>query len=190
MGQRLNIEIVKNGETLANAYYHWSAYTSSSLELTKIIINAINEIKNKDDVVLAVRLLEKTGALLTSNEIEVMKQRTEEEFKKATNRNDGLISISEEGIESTRKWQEEYIEIHLDKKIVNFNVFWNDKKYSYLDEHEKSEEWYQQLPKINFDYTNIPFTEFNQFATQINQLIKNEIYNMRLENGDVLSFIK
>ena len=31
MGQRLNIEIV-NGETsLANAYYHWSAYTKSAL---------------------------------------------------------------------------------------------------------------------------------------------------------------
>lgn len=190
MGQRLNIEIIKNGETLANAYYHWSAYTSSSLELTKLIIDAIDEVKNKDDVVRAVRLLEKTGALLTSDEVEVMKQRTKEEFKQATSRNDGLIAISEKGIESTRNWQEEYLEIHLDKEAVNFNVFWKDKKDSYLDEYEKSEELYQQLPKITFDYTNIPFTEFNQFATQINQLIKEEIYSMRLENGDVLSFIE
>lgn len=40
MGQRLNIEIV-NGETsLANCYYHWSAYTSSALGLTRQIIDA------------------------------------------------------------------------------------------------------------------------------------------------------
>ena len=33
MGQRLNIEIKKDSKVLANAYYHWSAYTSSALQM-------------------------------------------------------------------------------------------------------------------------------------------------------------
>ena len=37
MGQRLNteriIEIVDNDKTLANSYYHWSAYTDSAVAL-------------------------------------------------------------------------------------------------------------------------------------------------------------
>jgi hypothetical protein len=28
MGQRLNIEIVKNGDVLANSYYHWSGFSN------------------------------------------------------------------------------------------------------------------------------------------------------------------
>ena len=38
MGQRLNIEIMSGEKVLANAYYHWSAYTASAAELTKIIL--------------------------------------------------------------------------------------------------------------------------------------------------------
>lgn len=34
MGQSLNIEIWNNGEVLANAYYHWSAYTESAAKIT------------------------------------------------------------------------------------------------------------------------------------------------------------
>ena len=33
MGQRLNIEIKKDSKVLANSYYHWSAYTSSALQM-------------------------------------------------------------------------------------------------------------------------------------------------------------
>ena len=39
MGQRLNIEIVKNGEVLANSYYHWSGFSNSSIDLAIRIIN-------------------------------------------------------------------------------------------------------------------------------------------------------
>lgn len=39
MGQRLNIEILKNGEVLANSYYHWSGFSNSAINLTIYIIN-------------------------------------------------------------------------------------------------------------------------------------------------------
>lgn len=191
MGQRLNIEIVQNGNTLANAYYHWSAYTSSSLQLTEMIIESVNEIHHQNAVVRAVRLLEKTGALLTTDEIKIMKKHYDkEEFEEASSRNDGLIAISEDGINTTRRWEEGRVEIDLDKEIVNFNVFWKNEKDSYLDEYEKSEEWYQQLPVNTFDFEHIPFSEFKHIADELTKMIQDEIYNIRLENGDILGFIE
>lgn len=45
MGQRLNIEIMEKEEILlANAYYHWSGYTSSSIYLTQYIIRRFDEV--------------------------------------------------------------------------------------------------------------------------------------------------
>lgn len=50
MGQRLNLEILetKNGvdNILANAYYHWSGYTSSAIRLTEKAIESIFKTKN------------------------------------------------------------------------------------------------------------------------------------------------
>ena len=40
MGQRLVIEIKEGDTVLANAYYHWSGYTETSL-------NLLNEVMNK-----------------------------------------------------------------------------------------------------------------------------------------------
>ena len=61
MGQRLNIEICNNTRTLANAYYHWGAYTSSALEYTAKIIDAYYNLSDKitDDLELAVKLRRK-----------------------------------------------------------------------------------------------------------------------------------
>ncbi len=53
MGQRLNVEIKFNGSTLANAYYHWSGYTRSSL---RILSEVIRTFKDKYSVPKAVDL--------------------------------------------------------------------------------------------------------------------------------------
>lgn len=46
MGQRLNIEIVKNGEVLANSYYHWSGFSDCAVNLTEKIIKDYDYVKN------------------------------------------------------------------------------------------------------------------------------------------------
>ena len=75
MGQRLEILIMKDGKELANAYYHWSAYTSSSFELAKNIVIAIKNrrVRQKDELKKAIRLLEITGAGVTPNEKDYLK---------------------------------------------------------------------------------------------------------------------
>ena len=50
MGQRLNIEIMKNGETIANCYYHWSAYTTSALATAIMVISNYEELLNKEEI--------------------------------------------------------------------------------------------------------------------------------------------
>ena len=63
MGQRLNIEIYKDGMTMlyANCYYHWSAYTMDSLLKLRDIVHQWNAIKNdkektKDELLLGYHL--------------------------------------------------------------------------------------------------------------------------------------
>ena len=73
MGQRLNVEILNKGTLMANAYYHWSAYTSSSLDIIEQILKSSKDafekkgIRNIFDA--AIDMLESTGAKLTHDEL-------------------------------------------------------------------------------------------------------------------------
>lgn len=192
MGQRLNIEIIKNGEPLANSYYHWSAYTSSSLELAKKIIENKDKIQHQNDVIRAVRLLEVTGALLTTDEIEEAKKLADnEEFGAAVNRSDGLIAITSKGMESTRTWEEGRVEIDMGEETVNFNVvsFYNTKK-EYMEYCDASEEDYNELPVKTMGLDAIPFDQFMLLSSDILELIDNNVYAIRSEDGEVLNFIE
>lgn len=102
MGQRLNIEIVKNGEVLANSYYHWSGYSNSAVDLTIKIIEEFEYIKKckveqyikNQDLLFAIRLLEETGAGV--NDIEETRKLLEDQtmnlkLKPCKDRNEGII---------------------------------------------------------------------------------------------------
>lgn len=102
MGQRLNIEIVKNGDVLANSYYHWSGFSNSAIDLTIKIIEHFDYIrrhkveryiKNKD-LLFAIRLLEITEAGV--NDIEEARKILEDQtmnlkLQPCKGRNDGII---------------------------------------------------------------------------------------------------
>ena len=161
MGQRLNIEIVENGVCLANAYYHWSAYTSSAFELAKQIIQAIPKVKEEIPVMRAIRLLEVTGAKLMVEEIEYAKDKLlGDDFAKADNRNDGLISISEKGINETRMWQEGAVYIYLDENRMKFDVLVRQDLFNYIRDEEKyngRKIELNDIPMYNIDFSDIKF---------------------------------
>lgn len=133
MGQRLNIEIWNNGKVLANAYYHWSGFTGCAAELTTKILKNIS--KSSDfSVMYAVKLLEETGAGI--NEAEKLRiiedgRFLETLFKPCIDRNSGLISVTEEGINETRFWEEGRVTIYLDERRVDFSVFHSYRKYEW-----------------------------------------------------------
>lgn len=132
MGQRLNIEMMYDDRVIANCYYHWSAdHESASYLVNKIVSNAELSNCTSEEEYLAetVRLLELTGGGIDAEERKRIMQDFagrfgEIEFKDAVSRDEGLISVSEEGIERTRYFEDGRVEIHLDKKFVKSCVCW------------------------------------------------------------------
>lgn len=128
MGQRLNIEIVRGNECIANAYYHWSAYTSSAIRLTEQIIdffedNAEDDFKSK--VEYAVRALETTGAGINDSEKNMIELTKDFgfKFKHCIGRKNGLISVTEPGIHETEQWDEGRVTIDPWERTVLLNVY-------------------------------------------------------------------
>lgn len=218
MGQRLNIEIMKGNKVLANAYYHWSAYTSSALELCKNIIGEIRiapiihpasllrtpeittvtmpgTVSSADrDVLHAVRLLESTGAGINESERDRILDKglcPGIAFRGAIDRNLGLISITEEGMEETRCWQEGQATIDLDRGRVCFGVFfeWSTLE-DYIEEYEidPSEEPGRMPVAINesIDFENFPFSDIQKIIDIVDQT---EDSGILLTDGRVLSWI-
>ena len=184
MGQRLNIEIRKDNKVLANAYYHWSGYTSSSLELTSEILKNIDNVNFDNDVVKAVKLLEITGAGLTSSELEILSEELKSiDFEKAIDRNEGLIAISEKGINDTQYWEEARVEIHLDTQKIKLDLYWD------IDEEDFVDEDLTNLYETTIDYKEVSFENFNNLKDEILEIIKNENYYF-IYNNEKYGFIE
>lgn len=163
MGQRLNVEIV-NGETsLANCYYHWSAYTGSALNLTKQIIDSYYDSEAIVGLKMAIELLEATGGGVNETEREEIQKQPEKfgsfEFKDCTSRNNGLISVTESGKEETRKWEEGRVTIDLDTETFCFDVLSYDTIEDYTEYCDESfnENAFEKLPECPFDLCRVPF---------------------------------
>lgn len=194
MGQRLNIEIIKDGETLANAYYHWSAYSKTAADLARIIIKNINSInKNDSDLIQAIKLLETTLAGLPDREIEYARtidELKDVDFIKCTGRNDGLIAISKDEINTNRKWQEYALYIYLDEERMSFKVFDRQPRWDYERDYEDYEHTIQfddmEIFDINFD--DIKFKDIDKFVDFVNDYL-DEPFRTYLDMWDVFSFI-
>ena len=168
MGQRLNIEIV-NGETsLANCYYHWSAYTVSALELTRRIIRAYYDSKSIVGLKMAVELLEATGGGVSELERAGIQKCAERfghiKFRDATSRNDGLISVTEEGKDETREWEEGCVTIDLNSETFKFDVVWYATPEDFEEPWDEDDDLrYEDLEECECNLDAIPFTEIENF---------------------------
>lgn len=192
MGQRLNLEIrIDNTEdsVLANCYYHWSAYTSSALEITKQVVNEIKKVGEEPfkekPCVSAIRLLEFTGGGLTGEEMKFAKEEFPSEvFKPAVDRNRGLIAYTDSGIKETRDWAEGEVFINLKDKTVGFNVFsvWENEE-DYKNEYEPDE---YTLTELDYDTSAIPFDKFDDFCSKV--LNGGDLF--KLKDGTILMSIE
>lgn len=190
MGQRLNLEIQNSKGTIANAYYHWSGYTSSSLELTKQVIKQLEKIQlgiyiDADDIteenttLLAIRLLESTRAGLTEEEKNAAKTLLpEKDFADCIDRNYGLIAITDKGIQETRRWAESSVYIDIKERTVNCrDIFFIDSEEDYLNNYEQQDT--NDLEQYEMPSSFIlPFDAFNDFADIILNYIKNKKYTL------------
>ena len=192
MGQRLNIQIEMDipdsseSKVLANAYYHWSGYTSSAYELVKMIADSEYWNDNctiMDPVEKAIRLLEVTGAGLCPDEL--TDTYNTPKYKLTRGRNSGLIAISEEGINNTVYWEEARVTINLTTKMVDMGGVY------YLDEvdEEDEDETLDDIPELEYDlHTSISdFTKvYNEFQEKLESKNKHKVIDT---NKQVLSVI-
>ncbi len=212
MGQRLNVEIVEDGKTLANAYYHWGGYTDSALAATKAILNHINTTKTMPDntqselcdkynacfspektsIIEAIKMLESTEAGLASNEKVWAKTNIKDYdnhiFTNCIDRNVGIISISPEEIQKTRDVEEARVTIDMTNKTIEFDVISIYSKEHYEADYDND---FNSLDLYNrpIDFNRIPFDEFRYIDSYLMKLIGQEAHAMRLLDDIAVVFI-
>ena len=181
MGQRLNIQIEANDtdtnetKVLANCYYHWSGYTSSAMELVNEIVNSgIYNLDILDPVEKAIRLLEATGSGLAGDELTDTYYAPK--YKVSSDRNKGLIAISEEGKNSTVKYEESRVTINLTTGSINMS----DMVHDVTDEFSKEEleTKLKNLYELKSDL-NSNFNTFQDLYTELND----NLYTYPLGSG-------
>lgn len=165
MGQRLNIEIWDKGQVLANAYYHWSAYTLEALKLLeKIITNIDNLVECDNDRLKAVWLLQLTGAGLTQEELSTIYCKGFTGITECNGRDEGLIAVSDKGIQETRYWEEDRATIYLDERRIDFDVVLKEPRWEYDKEREEyGNPKFSELPIIEWNLNDIKFENFENF---------------------------
>lgn len=176
MGQRLNIQIEKDGEALANAYYHWSAYTGSAAELTMEICDFYDDIAeaSQSDLELAVMLLQHTGAGLNDEEWARIKahkdlRANDIDLRTCNNRNNGLLSITQEGIEETAWWEEGRVTIELTDRSIYFDVMMYMTNEEFELEYGDMKDYYDGMKIVYED----PFEGLDVYNFwELNDLIK------------------
>ena len=171
MGQILNIEIVSNGELLANSYYHWSGYSNTAIMMTEGIIGEYKRTKDYNKGPLfAIRLLESTGAGAVDPERfrEILKM-PDVRLQKCEGRNEGIIDIEPEKMQENRAWEEGRVTIDIAKETFDFDVL--DYRTE-EDIRECCEDYEEEIYETDIKLKEIPFE--NVF--EIEAFIKKSAY--------------
>ena len=157
--------------------------------------------KIEDQTLRAIRLLELTGAKITKNDnvddlSEALKLFPNEKFEVATNRNDGLISITEKGKDETRRWMEGEATIDiLNMKVSNdcYFVLENVKEYqsSYEVEEEELNTTILDKTSLDMDFleSELSFDEFRFFEKFCDEIEEGGYDGAVFKNGEVLMLI-
>ena len=169
MGQRLNIQIEANNpitnETvvLANCYYHWSGYTSSAMELVNEMVNSgVYKLDILDPVEKAIRLLEATGAGIAVDEL--TNTYYAPKYNVSSDRNKGIIAISEEGTNRVAEWEESRVTINLTTGSIDMSGM----VYDETDEFSSAgyETYVKNLYELKADL-NSSFNTFHALYTEL-----------------------
>lgn len=174
MGQRLNIEVVGiDGTPLANAYYHWGAYTMTALEMVMECVSRYHALKSKepDSLLLAVEMLSATDAGFKDGcDLAVMN----EKYPYYQNKKDadGIISVTEGSMENTRYNMEHCAIIRLDKETVEFDVLYlckdEDDIINVMDDYGGSDvdtfkASLKDIGVCSYEPNEIPFDRLQEF---------------------------
>ena len=85
-------------------------------------------------------------------------------FAPCKSRNDGLISVTQEGMDETRQWEEGRVNIDIGKMSVDFCVLVSYTKDEFEEEMEDAGDPIPNLDTIDFDFSNIPFCRVDELT--------------------------
>lgn len=129
MSKVLVVTVNQGKETLASAYFHWSASPESSIELTKTILDFENGFDIKNQKLKAVQILESTSAGFESDTMDVLKKEFQEfkniKFNKVISRIEGIIEIEQAKINEHLSKAKEVISIDLDSRTIKLDTLKN-----------------------------------------------------------------
>ena len=171
MGQRLNIQIEANNidtnetEVLANCYYHRDGYTSRAMELVnEIVKSSIYNLDILGPTEKAIRLLHVTGAVLFEDELK--DTYSTDKYMVATNRNRGLIAISEEGTNRVAEWEESRVTINLTTGSIDMSGMFYDETDVFSKEDRQNHQ--KNLYKLKADL-NSSFDTFYDLYSELTE---------------------
>lgn len=189
MGQRLVMTIKENDNDLMKVYYHWSAYTISSLIEADRFLDSYydEELEDIENTKLrCIRALEKVGARLDNeSEFEEFKKLypNEELIKDNLDRNRGLIAITEKDMKEIQGWSEGDIIIDLTAGTICCACI------SGYDDLEDFNEWNdfelkeEDIDHLSVDLDNIYFNELSDVICELENVegftFINEINNTK-----------
>jgi len=178
MGQRLVITVIQNEEDIAKIYYHWSAYSLSALQETREVLDCLlnNDNPIKDLRLRLIRFVESRGGCIDGgSESEEFKAIQEmypnEKFKSDGSRNEGLIALTEDGMNSIQSWSEGDVDINLDYGMIYNSVYWSDDFDYYKEqwEEERKNLKLEDIPEYNINISEISFNELDNIISFLNK---------------------
>ena len=129
MSKVLVVTVNQGKETLASAYFHWSASPESSIELTKTILDFENGFDIKNQKLKAVQILESTSAGFESDTMDLLKKEFQEfkniKFNKVISRTEGIIEIEQDKINEHLSKAKDVISIDLDSRTIKLDTLKN-----------------------------------------------------------------
>ena len=177
MGQRLVVTIRKSEEDICKIYYHWSAYTMSALDEARKIVDAIYNGEDEITRELQLRLIrfcEQNGGCIdgSNDNREVKYIQTifpDEKFKEDGSRSDGLIAISQQGMDDLQRWSEGDLTIDLDEERIYNNVLfcYDDCEEEFWESHDWLEEEERVIEPIGYDISEFDIGELNDVIKEL-----------------------
>lgn len=169
MGQRLVVDIIKDGRRIANVYFHNSASMETAfIELIKLrdILLAQNKMKGLKEIPdLRLRLikgLEKTGGGISCYGTAYVMW-PQEKFEKDVNRNQGLVEISEEGMDNAEAAADGVDILDLDTMAATNTEYWCFADFQeWIREMEIPKEGIPDEKVIPTIKTNLPVISLNK----------------------------
>ena len=204
IGQRLVIEILKNGDAIGNIYFHWDGYFLNAIDRVRAIIDNYNKnLTSKDlsDEILAIRLFDLDKSYGTSDtdlckpaymeaSLEFAKQTAktfgtyfDSEFGRGEEC--GIVALTKDDMISNIHGAEYFAVIDLDCNIVSFENLWEEYDFS------EYEEIYEDNNPYDLNYCPVPnFSEvsFNELEELYN-FIKSNIEGFLNEYNDDVVYI-